>query len=592
MNDLSIQLIAIFQQKVHIHLSRVIGEEDRIRRAAVEGDWLHLRYLLREMDDDPFPSDNSAYCFPKGLIQWGLGRRDEALALFDNATRYYSAHRAYGYAALCQVESGDIYQERSEFLSALHAVGQARAYLDKLDEPDQHVFARLRLLESVLNVDTGQMQEGIGPAQEAQTIFHLHGNGNGEFLALLQLANLNVDRACFEAGRNFLQKAGYCYRSGPVLTRYEVRLRNSTAFLHWYAGDLAQGLAESIRLQHLCRRRNQLVQLVYAYVLEANLHRGMGEYEKSEQAYRVALALAAEQELPPLLRLIWANRGWLCLLQGQVDEARHLVEQADAQADSSTRAGCQVAGAVIHLLSGHSAAAERALGTVREFYAQAGDELAVCAIDFHLVHLHLRTDHRAAARQRLEGALAWMEDRRVDYFPHWWHPGTVYSVLTFGEEALPQHAGLIHRMLRKHIGEDPQAASGKQSEVIDFSNGAVEKLLQPVTLPVVRGVLKELLTAGVLRASGFTTLCQALGSGEASDARTFLLCAIFGLYLSGVPRKAIAIRIGESEAVVRHAIRQTYERLAPELLEMTSTKARKKGLEQRAREAGYVDGVG
>lgn len=592
MNDLSIQLIAIFQQKVHIHPSRVIGEEGRIRYAATEGDWLHLRYLLRELDGDPFPSDDPAYCFPKGLIEWGLGGRDEALTLFDNASRYYSARREYGYAALCQVESGDIYQERSEFLSALHAVGQARAYLAQMDQPHSLIFARIRLLESVLNVDTGQMQEGIEPAQEAQTIFHLHGNGNGEFLALLQLANLNVDMACFEAGRNFLEKAGHCYRSGPVLNRYEVRLRNSTAFLHWYAGDLAQGLAESIRLQHLCRRRNQLVQLVYAYVLEANLHRGMGEYEKSEQAYRVALALAAEQELPPLQRLIWVNRAWLCLLLGRVDEARHLVEEADSQADSSTRVGCQVIGAVIHLLAGHMAAAERALGTAREFYARAGDELAVCAIDFHLVHLHLRTDHRAAARQRLEDVLAWMEERRVDYFPHWWHPATVYSVLTFGEDALPQHAGLIHRMLRKHIGEELQAASREQREVIDFSNGAVEKLLQPVTSPVVCGVLRELLTSGVLRFSSFSALCQALGNGETSDARTFLLCAIFGLYLSGVPRKEIAIRIGKSEGVVRHAIRQLYERLAPELLEMTSTKARKVGLVERARAAGYVDGVG
>lgn len=592
MRELAAQLVGIFQQHVHIHASRGRGEEEAIRRAVAAQEWLALRYLLREMSDDPFPDDDPAFSYPKGLIQWGQGERDEALTLLDNATRHYAAQEQHAYAALCQIESADICQERGEFLSALHALERARNFLDHSQQPEPRIYARFCLLESVLAVDTGQMKEGLPPAQKAQSIFHQSGDTNSEFLSLMQLANLHVDQAAFEAGRTYLQAAQRCYTSGPVLARYEVRLGNSTVFLHWYTGDLEKGLADTIRLQHLCKRRNQANQQVYAYVLEANLCRALGQFEKSERAYTDAAKLAADLELPPLQRLIGVNRSWLYLLQGRIDEARRLLEEAAHLADSATQMQVQVSGAVLNSLTGHSRAAERGLRTAREFYYQAGDHLSVCAIDFHLVHLHLRTDQRAAARQRLDATLAWMEQTGVDYFPHWWHPATVYSVLNFGEEALPAHASLIHRMLRVRIGEEPQSLARRASELAILQNGQVERLLEAVESPALRSVLRELLGSGLLRASRFPDLCRALGNGEKADARAFLLCAIFGLYLRGDARRAIAAQVNESEGVVRHAIRRIFERLAADLLEVDSTNARKIGLGQRARAAGYVGGAG
>ncbi len=592
MNDLAAQLIAIFQQHVQIHRSRARGEEDTIRRAVHGQEWLALRYLLREMSDDPFPDDDPAFSYPKGMILWGKGEREEALALLDNATRHYAAQEQHDYAALCQIESADICQERGEFLTALHALDRARAFLEQSARPRPRISARFCLLESVLAADTGQMKEGIRPAQEAQAAFHRDGDANSEFLALMQLANLNIHQGHLAAVTKFLQLARLCFDSGPVLARYEVRLGNSAVHLAWYAGELGAALAESIKLQGLCRRRGMVNQLVYAHELEANLHRALGQFERADRAYTTAFDLAAGLGLRPLQRWIWANRSWLCLLQGHIPEARHLLEQASQQADSAAQMNLQVTGAVIHLLTGRSSAAERALYTAREFYHRAGEGLAVCAIDFHLVHLHLRTDQRAAARQRLGEALAWMEQTGLDYFPHWWHPATVYSVLSFGEETLPQHAEIIHRMLRLRIGEEPQPAPRVLPEVIAFQNGVIEKLLQAVEAPALHAALSELLTSGLLRASGFPALCRALGNGEEADARAFLLCAIFGLYVSDVPRKEIATHINESEAVVRHAIRRIFERLAADLLKVDSTNARKIGLRQRARAVGYVGGAG
>jgi tetratricopeptide (TPR) repeat protein len=592
MDDLIAHLIGIFQQKVHIHQSRARGEEAIIQRAVHGQGWLALRYLLREMSHDPFPDDDPVFSYPKGMIHWGEGTRDEALALLDNATRHYTAQGQDDYAALCQIESADICHERGEFLSALHALDRARLFLDRSPRPEPRIQARLWLLEAVLAGETGQMKDGVSPAQKAHSTFHLAGDANSEFLSLMLLANLHIHQGYLAAGRSFLVQARRCFASGPVLARYEVRLGNSEVHLAWYGGELEKALAECLKLQRLCTRRGMDAQLVYAYEMEGNLQWAVGRFAQAERAYAAALEIAQKEGLLSLQRWVWVNRAWLCLLRGQGDAARHLLETASRQAESAVQMGLQVSGAVLHLLAGHTAAAERALLTSRAYYQQAGEGLAVCAVDFHLVHLHLRTDRRTAARQRLGEALEWMEQTGVDYFPHWWHPGTVYNVLRFGEDALPAHRGLIHRMLRRHIGKEAQSARGEAVEASDFSSGAVEKLLQPVTAPGVRGVLKELLTSGELRASGFPALCQALDNGEEADARAFLLCAIFGLYVSDVPRKEIAVRINESEAVVRHAIRQIYERLVPELLEMTSTKARKIGLGQRARETGYVDGVG
>lgn len=592
MDDLTAQLIDIFQKHVHIYASRARGEEENIRRAVQGQDWLSLRYLLREMGNDPFPNDDPAFSYPKGVIHWGKGQRDEALALLDNAARYYATRREYNYAALCQIEIADICQERSDFLTALHAIDRASAYLGQSTKPQPRISARLRLLEAVLAADTGQMKEGIRPALDAQAAFHADGDANSEFLALMHLANLNIHQGHLEAGRTYLQLARRCYASGPVLARYEVRLGNSEVHLAWYTGEMEKGLAESTKLERLCKRRGMVVQSVYACELEGNLHRALGQFELAERAYTAALELADGEGLPNLRRWIWVNRSWLCLLQGRIPEARHLLDEASRQADSAAQMNLQVTGAVINLLAGHTSAAERALYTSREFYHRAGEGLSVCAIDFHLIHLHLRTDRRAAARQWLDDALAWMEQMGLDYFPHWWHPSIVYGVLRYGEEALPQHAGIIHRMLRLRMGEEPQPATRGLPEVIAFQNGAVEKLLQGVESPALHAVLRELLTSGLLRVSAFPALCLALGKGEEADPRAFLLCAIFGLYVNDVPRKEIAARIHESEAVVRHAIRRIFERLAADLLAVDSTNARKSGLGQRARAAGYVDGVG
>ena len=141
MNDLAAQLITIFQQYVHIHRSRARGEEETIRRAVHGQEWLALRYLLREMVDDPFPDDDPAFSYPKGMILWGKGARDEALALLDNATRHYAAQEEHDYAALCQIESADICQERGEFLAALYALDRARIFLEQCARPRPRISA-------------------------------------------------------------------------------------------------------------------------------------------------------------------------------------------------------------------------------------------------------------------------------------------------------------------------------------------------------------------------------------------------------------------------------------------------------------------
>lgn len=589
MDEFFESLRTVFHRQVHIHRSRARGAEKRIRQAVENQDWLSLRYLLREIEGDPFPEDDPAHCYPRGLIHWGQNRREEASLLLDSATRYYAANGQYDYAALCQLEVADICQERGEFLSGLHALDRAKAYEKEWEVSQPLIRARLHLLESILAADIGRMKDGIAPAQEAQRLFHVNGDANAEFLSLMQLTNLSINLADFDSARSYLQLAQDCYRSGPVMARYEIRLGNSATHLHWYSGRLGDALTECNRLQSLCRRRQQMVQLVYAYVLEGNLHRASGDLDRSAGTYATAEEMAQSQELLTLQRLVWINRAWLRLLQGRLDEARRLLEAASHQAESWMQSALQVAIALLHRLAGHAAAAERALATARAFYAQAGDGLSVCAVDFHLAHMALATDHRSAARQQLDRALTWMEAQRVDYFPHWWHPAIVYRVLCFGQESLPEHAPLIHRIMREHLHEEPQGTDKRASGVLAPVGESVDRLLRPVEAEAVRGALTGLLSTGVLRVSSFPALCQALGEGERSQDRVFLLCAVFGLYVSNTPRKKIAARLKESEAVVRHAIRRIYERLAPEMLGLRSTNARKQGLVARAQEVGYVD---
>ena len=98
----------------------------------------------------------------------------------------------------------------------------------------------------------------------------------------------------------------------------------------------------------------------------------------------------------------------------------------------------------------------------------------------------------------------------------------------------------------------------------------------------------QLLAEHKLRRAGLPLHFTYLTTAEHQRTPNATLVAVFGLYLAGLPRGAIAARLLCSEQLVRNYISEIYGRFGVTQAEWPERRARLERLRALAREAGYL----
>jgi DNA-binding NarL/FixJ family response regulator len=259
----------------------------------------------------------------------------------------------------------------------------------------------------------------------------------------------------------------------------------------------------------------------------------------------------------------------------------------------------QVGLAVISLLEGQLRTAERLLRESLAYYLQSGDELSVCALRFYLTLVALRSDQAAVALTEIEQSLGWMAGRRIDFFPHWWHPALVSEVCAYAL-VVDLYPEVAERMFVYQLGEAGVEAlrrllKSEQTEahlhaqrVLALVESQRSDTLKTFADSPSRRILATLLQNGQLRRDGFAALQQALMTAHARQQPNATALAVFALYVTGCPRAEIALRVGCTVANVRNYITFFYRQFGIDEQPFCSRKERWQRLVQCAQEAGFL----
>jgi DNA-binding NarL/FixJ family response regulator len=106
--------------------------------------------------------------------------------------------------------------------------------------------------------------------------------------------------------------------------------------------------------------------------------------------------------------------------------------------------------------------------------------------------------------------------------------------------------------------------------------------------PHIRAVLMQLLAERALRREGLPLLFARLTTAEHQHTPNATLVAVFGLYVAGLPREAIAARLGYSVQLVRNYVGEIYARFGLTQQEWPERRVRWERLRALAQEAGFV----
>lgn len=534
----------------------------------------------------------------QGLAHVATGKYAEAITSFQDARLGFLAQGMLGDALRVNLELVRLYHLCEE-------LGQARLYTqlaaDLLQAPtldDAGLAADALLRIATLAPDIGMYAQGTALAQQALRSYEQRGDLAGACDALLLLFSFHNQTGQYQDSASYLHMARHLQASAQLGPRYAVAILNKDAHWHWYQGMLAPARALAQRAILLADQNDQQKQRVYNRLVAGNIARAMGDAGAAEAWYAETEQLAEEIGFTLFLCWIDVQRAWLALLQGEYAPARQLLQRALQTQDYGQAMSFSVFLAVLYGLTDRHLEATEVLERSLAFYQASNDPLSVCAIRLHLAANYLAMARAEDAAQALTAALGWMADRRIDYLPHWWHPAIMTRLCIHALEK-GIYANTAEVMLVKHLGKSALSAvqpllhsaeppvRRRALDVLEAIEGDPLSMLGVDRDLSARAVLSALLTSGQTAAEGLVRLSDFLATAAQRPAPNPTIMAIFGLYVHGATRKAIAAQLHLSEQAVRNYINYIY-RVFGLPYEPAQRRERREELHKRALEAGFI----
>ncbi len=559
-----------------------------------------ITQLLRQFPTE-LAGEQRDLLFVAGLVQAQSGQIAHGLRLLERA-RFASLVPQPDYHAATRIslEIVRLHFQLDHIQAALHHLHDViQPLIDQDLVTDPRLQGQFFRFLSEISPDEGKQRESIEYARRAFAAFQAVQDSDGQFRALLRLASAHIHLGEFVEAEARLAAAPGCYGGHELTPTARTYLLNPQIHLAWYRGDLHEARQRAEDYLTLADREPFSNLRVYARTLLGNLERAAGNYSAAEKWYQVAQTVAERIHYQRYLPWINVQVGWTRLLTGQLNAARLLFHAALRDADLGEAMSFQVGLAVIYLLEGQGAAAERLLIRSASFYQDSGDLLPLSTIRFYLALATLQTHQPDQAADYLSLALDWMAQHRIDYLPHWWHPQLLSEALAQAID-LDLYPEVVERILVYHLGEVALPAlrrlRGSERTRVQQQAERLRLLIAQQqsdhlsNLPEGpnKRTIAALLRSGHLSPEGFERLQAELRPAQVRPKANSTLLAVFALYTNGHSRQEIAIRLGCSLANVRNYITLIYQHFGVNAQDFSTRAKRRQALIALARAQGFL----
>jgi DNA-binding CsgD family transcriptional regulator len=312
--------------------------------------------------------------------------------------RHEDAHVERGYMLLPAVFER---KARGDLEGAAATAGEAVAVAERFGDSD--LFALAAHLQGHMLVEEGRLREGLPLLDEAMVAVT-----TGELSPIVSgIVYCGVILACRDAHE--IRRAQewtaaltrWCERQ-PDLVAFTGRCLVHRAELLQLRGDWADALVEAQRGQERCRQALNDAAAGEACYRQGEIHRGRGDFDAAESAYREASRQGREPQ--PGLAL-------LRLAQGRADAAEAAIRRVlDEATAPGRRAGVLPAYVEIMLAAGDREAADEACGELEAIAeAQAVAAIAAMAAEARGRVALAGNDHHGALASLRRAAQAWQQ---------------------------------------------------------------------------------------------------------------------------------------------------------------------------------------
>lgn len=548
----------------------------------------------------PFPSSAierlPTLWYLAGLVNAALNQATDAERWLGRAVEYYAGRQAHPERqAWIHLELARIEYRRDDFAHVQAHVDRALQLVAQMGPGSSTLQAFLYYMIANLCADTGRVAEGVGYAQASAQEYHRHGSTLGEFRALLTVASLARQTGDFRIERDALVQARACYQTGRLEPYSFESLLGAETHLDWYRGDLTGALEKAQTWLTIAQGSGYSRRRLYATLVLGNVLRALGRYDQSLQVYQAARRIAAESN-PNFTRWIDVQESWVAALQGRLDDAAMLAERALAPADHGQRMSFQVNLAVVYLLNGRWPDAEELLCESLDFYRRSQDQVATCAISFHLAYAQLAKKARSSEiLDLLQPDLRWLDGCDNAYFPLWWHPVLVSRVALWLLTTTDYRALGRRLFLQRRLGADGLrtlqeaacagngALSVEATDLLTILGEPPLHHLDGVEDGSARSIIAAAVVDGLIVASALPDLFRQLRTAQERERDNPTVVAIFLLHTQGAPNQEIATTLSCSTSTVSHSLQSIYESLGVE--RSSGTRAEQRAALRRAAQA-------
>ena len=446
--------------------------------------------------------------------------------------------------------------------------------------------------------DQGDWLTGARYAQQALHHYQELAHSYGQLLAQVWLATYALSRGDYDAADSHLQEARQQGLDGPLGVLAEARLLQGELLLAWYQRlpDVAFSLAQKYLL--VADSESYCAERIEVRLLLGNLYRDSGDYRAAHRWYDDTRLLIEQLGYHGYIARLQVEMAWLCLLEGELQLARTLIDPLPEGRLPIQRATAQVIWAVLHMMDGEWEAADALLKEAYLFYEKAGDALAVCALHFYRAYSALHQSETAPVLQHLEQALGWLNTRGLTTLPHWWHPKILADVCTHAllSNLYPE---LVAQILVQHLGKaslpflkllettDDLELRRQALRLQQVITGGADPLAHLPASPSKR-VIERLLAQGDLRAEAYHELESELMTAANRLTPNPTIIAVFGLYIKGVTRTAIATELACSTENVRNYITMIYNHFGLPAYRFHKRETRRQKLIEVAQMRGFI----
>lgn len=564
------------------------------------GEWEKVRFLLRKLPLSIIP-DTPEFFYMRGHALWGQHRLEEARSLFEKAHYFYRLTcDNLILSALSCLEIADIAHSRRNYQEATHYLQTAATLLATAPAVNPYVTARYELVQAVVLHDLGRFQATIDHAKAANYRFETVKDVVSQFFCAMAIASAAVHLGNLKLAEEQTGIARNIFTTNTIPPLYYARILNSEVHIAWHYGNLTQALKSAVELEQYATAYNIPHQRLYATVLQGHLQRANGDYTAAAQSYNQAEVIANAIDHHTYLIELTLHRAWLQLFTGAIETARTSVQAAAEQMTIGQWIGANMVLAVADLLEGAGDNGAELLTAALAYQRKNEPEAGAGTLHCYLALAFFRNGDPERGQYYTNEVLRWLNEHNLAYLAHWWHPILLAEWVSYVLRYCTPYTHVLQRLCKNHLGD---VVLGRLAPLLHSADSVLRLRAQQLLDTIqpnnsidldfvkderVRAALRQLLAEGKLRKAGLSRLFAKLTTAEYQQTPNPTLVAVFGLYLAGLPREAIAEQLGYSVQLVRNYISEIYARFNVNKAEWPKKKERWERLYTLAREEGFL----